>query len=243
LRRSLIRPYLSIIIPAYNEERRLPISLPKILEYLERQPFASEVVVVDDGSVDNTRAVVQSFQGGPIPVRLICNPHAGKGAAVRTGMLQAEGEYLFLCDADLSMPIEQIERFLPPVVTAPIAIGSREAPGARRFNEPGLRHLMGRVFNLIVRLFAVPGFQDTQCGFKCFRRAEAQEIFRRQIMTGFGFDVEVLYLARRLGYQTVEVPIDWYFMANSKVNPLRDTMRMFSDVLRVRLNDWRGLYN
>jgi dolichyl-phosphate beta-glucosyltransferase len=158
-------------------------------------------------------------------------------------MLAARGEYLFICDADLSMPIEEVAKFLPPQLEDyDVAIASREVEGARRYGEPAYRHLMGRVFNFLVRLLAVPGFQDTQCGFKCFRREVARDIFPYQTMDGWGFDVEVLFIARKRGYRIVEVPINWYYMANSRVKPIRDTLSMLGELLQVRLNDWQGMY-
>jgi len=159
------------------------------------------------------------------------------------GMLAGRGEYLFICDADLSMPIEELYKFLPPVLEGyDVAIGSREIPGARRYDEPSHRHFMGRVFNWMVRLFAVRGFEDTQCGFKCFKREAARDVFTYQTMDGWGFDVEVLFIAQKRGYKMVEVPINWYYSANSRVHPIRDSVSMFSEVLKIRLNDLRGRY-
>ncbi len=238
------RPFLSIIIPAHNEERRLPGSLEKIVAFLERQDYQAEVIVVDNGSRDNTSGVVEGFMARYPFISLIREERRGKGLAVKLGMLAARGEYLFLCDADLSMPIEEVAKFLPPQLEDyDVAIASREVEGARRYGEPPHRHLMGRVFNLIVRLLAVRGFQDTQCGFKCFRREVARDIFSRQTMEGWGFDVEVLFIAQKRGYRIVEVPINWYYMANSRVKPIRDSIRMFREVLQVRINDWRGVYD
>ena len=238
------RPFLSIIIPAHNEERRLPGSLEKIVAFLEKQDYRAEVIVVDNGSSDNTSGVVEGFMARYPFISLIREERRGKGLAVKLGMLAARGEYLFLCDADLSMPIEEVAKFLPPQLEDyDVAIASREVEGARRYGEPPHRHLMGRVFNLIVRLLAVRGFQDTQCGFKCFRREVARDIFSRQTMEGWGFDVEVLFIAQKRGYRIVEVPINWYYMANSRVRPIRDSIRMFREVLQVRINDWRGVYD
>ncbi len=221
----------------------MPRSLEKVVAFLQEQDYRAEVLVVDDGSVDNTAAIVEDFMARFAFVSLVRNEHRGKGYAVKTGMLAAEGEHLFLCDADLSMPIEEVVKFLPPVLDSyDIAIGSREVEGARRFDEPPYRHLMGRVFNLIVRLLAVPGFEDTQCGFKCFKREVARDIFAHQTMNGFGFDVEILFIARKRGYRVVEVPIDWYHMTSSRVDPLKDTFKMFRDVLKIRVNDWRSKY-
>lgn len=237
------RPLLSIIIPAYNEERRLPGSLDQILAWMETVPYAVEVLIVENGSTDRTTEVAEAYAERHPQIRVLHSPK-GKGAAVRAGMLAGKGEYLFICDSDLSMPIAEVEKFLPPqLVGYDVAIGSREAPGAVRYNEPTYRHIMGRVFNWIVRLLAIPGFQDTQCGFKLFRRQTALSVFSRQRITGWTFDVEALYLALRDGARVAEVPIHWYFNPDSRVEPLRDTWHMFWDVLRIRFYDWKGLYN
>ena len=237
-------PFLSIVVPAYNEGRRLPETLPRVVDFVQAQEYSAEVIVVDDGSTDNTASVVEEIARDAPFVRLIRNEHRGKGYAVKTGALAAQGEHVFLCDADLSMPIEEVTNFLPPALEEyDVAIGSRELGGARRYDEPGLRHLMGRVFNTLVRLLAVRGFQDTQAGFKCFKREAAREMFPYQTMDGFGFDVEILFIAQKRGYRIVEVPINWYYMSNSRVSPVSDSVRMFREILQVRLNDWRGLYD
>jgi glycosyltransferase involved in cell wall biosynthesis len=238
------RPFISLVVPAYNEQGRLPGTLKKLREYLTRQSFVYEVLVVDDGSRDNTALLVEKAMADFPGLRLLREPHRGKGHAVRKGMLAAAGRYVMFCDADFSMPVEEVPRF-PEAIdgTHQIAIASREVKGARRIGEPKHRHLMGRVFNLIVRVLAVPGLQDTQCGFKCFTRDAAQKIFRTQVIDGFGFDVEVLYVARKLGIGITEVPISWYYSPSSRVDPIRDTLRMFNDVLQVRSNDRRGLYD
>jgi dolichyl-phosphate beta-glucosyltransferase len=231
-------------VPAYNEERRLPKTLERITGYLSQQEYTAEIIVVDDGSQDGTARIVEAFMARSPNVSLIRNEHRGKGGTVKTGMLAGRGEYLFLCDADLSMPIEELAKFLPPLLNSyDVAIGSREAIGARRYDEPIYRHLMGRVFNLIVKLLTVRDFEDTQAGFKCFKREVAQDLFSHQTMDGWAFDVEILYIAQKRGYRVVEVPIHWYHMTNSRIEPLGDTGRMFSDVIRVRLNDLRGVYD
>lgn len=238
------RPFLSIVVPAYNEERRLPQTLPRIVEFLEAQDYPSEVIVVDDGSGDTTASVVEGIAAEAPMVKLIRNEHRGKGYAVKTGVMAALGDHIFLCDADLSMPIEEVANFLPPALEEyDVAIGSREVEGARRYDEPGLRHLMGRVFNTLVRVLAVRGFQDTQAGFKCFTREAAREVFPYQTMDGWGFDVEILFIAQKRGYRIVEVPINWYYMTNSRVSPVGDSIRMFREILQVRMNDCRGLYD
>lgn len=236
-------PFLTIIIPAYNEERRLPVTLPRVAAFASTRGYPVEVLVVDNASTDNTYGIAREFAVEYPCIRLLSQPVRGKGAAVRKGMLEGRGEYLFICDADLAMPIEQVERFLPPMLSDyDVAIASREAPGAVRYHEPWYRHVMGRIFNMLVRLLAVPDIQDTQCGFKCFRREVARDLFAVQVLDGWAFDVEVLYIALRRGYRIVEVPIDWYYGEGSRVSPLRDSLDMVREVLRIRANGRAGLY-
>ncbi len=238
------QPLLSIIIPAYNEQERLPASLEKVATFVAEQPYGIELIIVNNNSRDATQQIAEQFAHEHNYTRVMVQPVQGKGAAVRLGMLAAIGDYLFICDADLSMPIEEVNKFLPPQLeNYDVAIGSREGPGSRRIDEPEYRHLMGRVFNFIVRVLAVPNIQDTQCGFKSFTREAAHDVFSRQTIDGFGFDVEILYIALKQGYTVKEVPITWYHIPGSKVNPIRDTINMFNEVLRVRLNGRRGVYN
>ncbi len=238
-----MQPFLSIIIPAYNEERRISSTLGKVLSFLEKQDFASEIIVVENGSQDRTAEIVREYQYGHPSLHLFRETRAGKGLAVRRGMFAAKGSYRFICDADLSMPIEEVGRFTPPQLEAfDIAIASREVPGAVRYDEPVYRHFIGRGFNLLVRMFTGLKIQDTQCGFKCFRAEIVDELFRQQIIDGWTFDVEVLFLAQRRGYRIIEVPIPWYFHPGSRVNILQDTFTMFCDLIRIRLNALRGIY-
>jgi len=237
-------PLLSLIIPAYNEGARLPVTIPQIVDYLQQQEFTSEVIIVDNNSSDETAQISKDFAAQFPFIRVLSESMQGKGAAVRTGMMAATGEYLFMADADLSMPISELEKFLPPVLeNYDVAIASREVPGSVRYNEPIYRHLMGRVFNLIVKIIAVPGYQDTQCGFKSFRRTVALDILQGQTIDGWAFDVELLFIARRLGYEILEVPIDWYYRANSRISPFRDAIEMVREVARIRLNGWKGNYD
>lgn len=239
----MANPLLSIVIPAHNEERRLPPSLEKIHHFLELQPYAAEVLVIENGSHDRTLDIAQEFACRAPYLRVLHEDARGKGLAVRRGMLEATGEYRFICDADLSMPIEQVNRFLPPALSSiEVAIGSREVRGAVRYHEPPYRHLIGRVFNSMVRWLALPGLQDTQCGFKCFRGDIAQAVFQQQTMGGMSFDVEVLYIARRMGYHIQEVPIDWYFDPDSRVRLVNDSLRMFLDLVTIRRNGIQGRY-
>jgi len=235
---------LSLVIPAYNEQARLPYTLSEIETYICREQIDCEVIVVDNGSRDATSAVVQQAAARFGSLRLVRTDRRGKGLAVRTGVLAAQGEVVIFADADLSWEVEDLSRFLRLVDDGtPIVIGSREGYGARRIGEPLYRHVMGRVFNRVVQTLAVPGVEDSQCGFKALRRDAARDIFSRQRIDGFGFDVEVLYLARHLGYQLRVVPLRWEHKENSRVAPVRDTLLMLSDVLRVRLSGWRGAYD
>jgi glycosyltransferase involved in cell wall biosynthesis len=238
-----LSPLLSIIIPAYNEESRLPNSLRLIFSFLRKQDFEAEVLVVDNGSVDRTAEIVRDLSKDHPNLSLLQEEIAGKGLAVRRGMLEAKGEYRFICDADLAMPIEEVLRFLPPEqMDYDIAIGSREAPGAVRHNEPQYRHWIGRVFNYFVRILAVPGFMDTQCGFKCFRGDVASDLFDVQLLDGWTFDVEVLFIALKRGYKIIEVPINWYYFPGSRVHVIRDSINMFLDLFKIRLNWRRKVY-
>ena len=237
------RPFLSLVIPAHNEAARLPRTLPGALAFVEAQPYAAEVIVVDNASTDETRDIAEREARSHPVLRVLAEPQRGKGAAVRTGALAARGEYIFFADADFSMPAAEIANFLPPVRhDFDVAIGSREAPGAVRYDEPQLRHLMGRAFNWLVQLLLLPGLHDTQCGFKCFHRPAAEAIFSRQRSIDWTFDVELLYIARRLGYRIVEVPIHWRYEENSRIHPWRDAARMAWGLARLRWNGWRGLY-
>jgi glycosyltransferase involved in cell wall biosynthesis len=239
-----LNPFLSIVIPAHNEENRLPSTLEQVFDFLKQQSFPSEVVVVENGSSDQTYEIAQRFAKGHENVRVIQNDWRGKGLAIQRGVKEARGEYIFFCDADLSMPVEEISKFIPPQLPkVDVAIASREAPGAVRYHEPYYRHITGRVFNTLIRLLVLPHLQDTQCGFKCIRAEVARDIFRYQTLTGWAFDVELLYIAHHHGYQVVEIPIDWYFNADSKISIFRDALRMFLDLLLIQRNARRGLYD
>ena len=236
-------PLLSIIVPALNEEGRLPDTLAQISGFLQAQRYTAEVLVVDNGSTDRTAEIAAEFSRSHSGFRLLQHPRRGKGLALRLGMRAARGEYRFICDADLSMPIEEVNRFLPPGLEGyDIAIASREAPGAVRYGEPAYRHWIGRIFNALVRVLAVPHFQDTQCGFKCFRASVAEDLFSVQRLDGWTFDVEVLFIGLQRGYRVVEVPIPWTYNPGSRVRALRDSLTMLADLFRIRRNWRRGLY-
>ncbi len=240
----MTHPLLSIIIPAYNEENRLPDTLEKIRAFLEKQDYSAEVLVMENGSTDRTLEIAREFSGRLPGLKAMHVDQRGKGSAVRAGMLAAVGEYRFICDADLSMPIEEVNRFIPPALPpCDVAIASREAPGAVRYNEPAYRHFVGRLFNTLVRWFALPGLQDTQCGFKCFRAEVAERVFPLQTIIGWTFDVEVLYIARRMGYKIAEIPIPWYYNAESKVRVMKDLKQVALDLLTIFRNAKQGKYD
>ncbi len=237
-------PFLSIVIPAHNEENRLPRALGQIFTFLEKQSYAAEIIIVENGSSDRTFELAQEFALRRANLIVIHEEQRGKGNAVRRGMLSAKGAYRFICDADLSMPIEEIQKFIPPALNNfDVAIASREARGSIRYNEPTYRHWGGRAINFMIRLLILPGLNDTQCGFKCFSAAAAENIFGQQTLNGWSFDIEVLYLARRKKLRIQEIPIHWYFDADSKVNALRDALRMIADIFRIHINALRGKYD
>lgn len=248
-KRMAERPFLSIVIPAYNEARRLPATLQTVQAWATTQPFSSEILVADDGSSDHT-AELAAAAG----VQVLRLDHRGKGFAVRAGALAASGDYILLCDADLATPIEEWDKLWQHLANgADVAIGSREGLGAQRIGEPWYRHLMGRVFNFIVHSVALRGIQDTQCGFKAMPRSVARDLFQRVRIYGAdarpvqgaavtAYDVELLYLARQQGYRIAEVPVIWHYGEETKVDPMRDSLRNLHDVLQVRANAWRGRY-
>jgi dolichyl-phosphate beta-glucosyltransferase len=230
---------LSIVIPAYNEASRLPRSLPKILAYLKKQPFTWEVIVVDDGSVDETSQVATSYG---TDVRLIRHPkNLGKGAAVRTGMLAARGEWRYLCDADLSTPIEELPKFQQHVHEADIIIGSRRAPGAQvEKSQAFWKVWLGQMGNILIQWLLVPGIKDTRCGFKLFS-TRAKSIFELQQLQRFGYDDEVLFLARKKKFTIKEIPVRWVNDEQTRVTGL-DYVKSLFEILQIRSNDIRGLY-
>jgi glycosyltransferase involved in cell wall biosynthesis len=237
---------ISIIIPAYNEEKRLPAALDKVIAYLRRTPWPfAEIVVVDDGSSDGTVEVTERTRRACPSLRLLRNPgNRGKGYAVRHGILECRGEWALFTDADLSTPIEELEKLWQAAdkAGAQIVVGSRAIDrGLIGIHQPWFRENAGRLFNLSMRLVTRLPFRDTQCGFKLFEARAAREIFRRQLLHGFGFDVEVLFIAHCLGYQAIEVPVRWNDVAGTKVTTLGG-VAAFLDPLRVRWNQVLGRY-
>ena len=239
----MTKPFLSLVFPAHNEESRLPATLEQTAEFLKNQSYDSEIIVVENGSTDRTLAIARQFVDQIPNLQVIHEDQRGKGLAVRTGMLAATGEYRMFLDVDLSMPISEVNRFIPPILPKmDVAIASREVRGSVRYNEPRLRHVVGRGFNLLVRMLALPGLQDSQCGFKCFRGPVADELFKRQTIDGWTFDVEVLFIARQLGYTINEIPIAWYYDPQSKMRVMQASFRMFTDLWAIRRSGWQGKY-
>ena len=237
---------LSIIIPAYNEERRIGPTLERILAYLRMRRWAAEVLVVTNGSSDGTGRAVRSVTSDSIPLRLLEGTvNRGKGFCVRRGMLEASGDLRLFTDADLSTPIEEVERLVHAIDHGhDIAIGSRRLAESRiTVAQPWWRRTMGGTFAWCVRRAGVPDIMDTQCGFKLFTATAAMRIFPRQLVEAFGFDVEVLWIARRLGLSVAEVPVTWTDDPRSTVRPVVDSLRMLSDLVRIRRADRRGLYD
>lgn len=253
------KPFLSIVVPSYNEAHNIGRGvLEDFVEYLKKAPFTWEVIFSDDGSLDGTTDRIEAFiekykdklQG---TLRLLKNIHAGKGPTVQSGMLAAEGEWRLFTDFDQSTPLPEVEHLLTFVKDFPIVIGSREGKGATREKEPLHRHIMGRGFNLLVQTLAIPGIHDTQCGFKLFSAQATEKLFslmhvygkqeeRQDAFTG-AFDVEVLFLARKFGFSIKEVPIEWHHNHTDRVSPVKDSLRMLRDILKVRLADISGVYH
>lgn len=239
------KPFLSIVIPAHNEESRLPPSLEQISRFLQSQDYDAEVIIVENGSHDRTYKVALECAHDYDFLTVIRSPDnlRGKGLAVKQGMLAASGQWRFICDADLSMRIDNLVQFLPPVTTGfDIVIASREAPGAVRVAEPEYRHLMGRINNLIIKLAAIDDYEDTQCGFKMFSKRAALDLFSVQRMNGIGFDVELLYIAKKRGYKVKEVPITWYYDPYSTMRLWDDSINMLREIWEIRRNWRRGYY-
>ena len=237
-------PVLSIIVPSFNEELRLPPSLTAIAEYIQKSGRETEVLVVDDGSKDRTAAVAESFHDQIPLLRVVSNgENRGKGYSVRHGMSEARGDIVLFTDADLSAPIEEADKLIAALDNYDVAIGSRALDRSLiEVHESGFREFAGIVFNKIVRLVLWLPFVDTQCGFKAFRREQCKIIFEQQRIERFGFDPELLYLARHHGLKAIEIPVRWAHSPATKVSMLRDSVQMFLDVFTIRWNALLGRY-
>jgi glycosyltransferase involved in cell wall biosynthesis len=235
----------SLIFPAFNEGRRLAATLDKVLSYVSQQNWKAEIIVVDDGSSDGTAEIVRRYAEKDARVRLLQNPgNRGKGYSVRHGMLKAGGDVLLFSDADLSSPISEAVKLLAAIEGgADVAMGSRWVdPALQTERQPVLRQIFGRTYNLLLRLVLGLNYKDTQCGFKAFTRQAARQIFSAQRIDRWGFDAELLYLARIYGRRTAEVPVEWAHAGYSKINPVRDGLRMFGEMITIRWNGITGKY-
>lgn len=257
MNKTIKQPLLSVVIPSYNEMKNIKRGvLDEVITYLQQQDYDWELVLSDDGSTDGTFKILEEFSKKHLNVRAIKNIHAGKGPTVQSGMLAAQGQWRLFTDFDQSTPLSEIEnlfKYIKKHKDYDVIIGSREIIGAKREKEPWYRHLMGRGFNLLVQILAIPGILDTQCGFKLFSAQAAQDLFshlviygrqkeRKDAFTG-AFDVEALYLAKKYGYKIREVPIEWKHFETDRVHPIKDSLRMLKDIVRVRLADVQGKYN
>jgi len=236
----------SIIIPAYNEGARVGTTLEKVLAYVDKQAWNAEIIAVDDGSRDNTAEIIRGYAEKNPRLRLLQNPgNRGKGYSVRNGMLHAQGELLLFSDADLSAPIEEADKLFGAIAGgADIAIGSRWLRrDLQTQRQPFYRQIFGRVFNLLLRITLGLTYKDTQCGFKAFTRDAAEKIFPLQKIERWGFDPELLYLARKLKFKVAEVPVEWAHSEGTRISPLRDGTRMFVEMLKIRWNALTGKYD
>ncbi|MEW6102569.1 MAG: dolichyl-phosphate beta-glucosyltransferase [bacterium] len=232
--------YLSVVIPCFNEENRISQTLSKITDYLKNRGFNYEIIVVDDGSTDKTISCLRDFEN---IVVLKNEKNIGKGYSVRRGVMEAKGEYILFSDADLSTPIEEVERLLEEIKENDIVIGSRASLESKiLIRQPWWRERMGKIFNIFVRLFVIKGFKDTQCGFKLFKGGVAKRIFELGRINRFAFDVEILFLAKKFGYKIKEVGVCWRNSFASKVSPITSSLNMAFSLFLIRLNDLIGLY-
>jgi len=239
------KPDLSVVIPAYNENERIGPTLQAISSALKTRGVSYEIIVVSDGSTDETESIVRNYANDDSRIRLLSySPNRGKGYAVRAGILEARAENVLFSDADLATPIEELEKLQEIAKSGyEVVIGSRALKDSVIIGwRPWYRELSGKVFNMLIRMLAVPGIRDTQCGFKYFKGGSAARIFSAARLDGFGFDVEALYLARKFGCRIAEIAVRWDNSPTTKVSVLKHTLPMLLEVIRVRINDWKNLY-
>jgi len=240
------KPLISVVIPAYREEGTLRDTFSKITGYLVNKGNPYEILIVVDGSPDKTLEIAKEIATKDSNVKVLINErNRGKGFSVKRGMLEATGDYVLFTDADLSTPIEELDKLLFALrQDCDVAIGSRALPGSQvKIHQPFYREYSGRAFNLIMRLITFLNIKDTQCGFKCFTKKAVKDVFKRQMLDGFSFDVEDLYIAKKLGYRIKEVPVVWIDSESTTVSFIKHSIQMFIDLLMIRLNDYKGRYS
>lgn len=241
-----MKPYLSVIIPAYNEEKRLAATLQAVQNFLLKQESPAEVIVIDDGSSDQTSSIAQKYRRTISNFKILRHAqNLGKGAAVKSGVLSSSGEYILFTDADNSTPIEELNKLLPFATKGnyDLVIGSRYMKGSDvQIRQPWYRRFLGRVGNMVIQVFLLPGINDTQCGFKLLKGEVARELFPQLSINRFGFDMELLYLAKKKKQKIKLIPVSWLNSAQSRVRPVRDGLKTLSELVKIKLNDLRGVY-
>jgi glycosyltransferase involved in cell wall biosynthesis len=245
----------SIVTPAYNEQDKITSTLTQMISFMREFNPSFEIIISNDGSTDKTASLVTNYSQEVPEVQLLDNPHKGKGYAIWNGIMHAKGKYIYVADADLSAPMPELKKLFVWLTDHDydVVIGTREGIGARRVGEPFIRHLMGRIFNYWIQIIALPGLNDTQCGFKLFKGDAARDIFKRFVLYGENtkitnkaylgsYDVEALYIARKLKYKIKEVPVTWTYVKTTRLSHIRDSIKMAWDVLRIKVNGILGKY-
>ena len=236
--------FLSLIIPAHNEEKRLPACIENLVKFIRSRPESVEVIIVENGSNDKTYSMAEKYQQQYPWLQVLHEEKAGKGNAIRRGMLEAHGQFRMFADIDFAMPIEEVNKFIPPELqNFDVAIASREIEGSVQNNKAAIRNLSSHIFNIFVQLFVIKGLRDTQCGFKCFTANAAEQIFKVQTIDGWAFDVELLYIARSYNFKIVEIPVTVNYDETSKVKLWSAVPKMFMDLLKIPINGRKGLYD
>ncbi len=235
---------VTVIVPAYNEGRRISRTLEAINHHFQGKPLTREIIVVDDGSTDDTIPVVEDLKKKIDDLTLITyHPNRGKGFAIKQAVEKGRGEYILFTDADNSTPIEEFDKFYPLLQDNEVVIGSRHMPGSHIVvTQPKYRVVIGRTGNRLIQYFLLKGINDTQCGFKAFQHEAARQIFGRMKVNRFGFDIEILSIARLLHFSIREVPVNWYHSSESRLRPVKDILRTFAELIYVKINLWRGTY-
>jgi len=239
-------PFISVVIPGFNEEKRLPLTIERMINFNASYGYSLEVMIVDDGSTDSTAALSMKYANNHNFIKYLRagNENKGKGFAVKTGVMAASGDYILICDADMSTPIEEVDKLIKWIDEGfDLVIGSRALNGSEiKVAQPWYRTYMGKIFNRIVRSLVIDGIKDTQCGFKLIKKDVAKQLFNKISLYGFSFDVELLFIAKKVGFKIKEVPIVWENDPESKVRMFADSLVMVFDLIKIRINELRGCY-